>query len=64
VALEKALRAEAEQRRVDEAQDFGDHFASNRIKRGRTSTGGGEFFMKIILRLCQRIKNLLFSHPV
>jgi hypothetical protein len=26
LALKKALRAEAEQRRVDEAQDFGDHF--------------------------------------
>jgi hypothetical protein len=36
--------------RLDEMLDFGDHFASNRINRGWTLAGVGEFFLEFFSR--------------
>jgi hypothetical protein len=43
-----ALRADAIHECVDDVLDFSDHFASNRIHRGWTLAGVGEFFLKNI----------------
>ena len=47
-ALGAVLRADAIHECVDDVLDFCDHFASNRIHRGWTLAGVGEFFLKNI----------------
>ena len=44
--LQGVLRVDEVDGGFDEAKDMCDHFASNPSNTGRTSTGGGEFFLK------------------